>query len=70
VGWLQLVKVSIMTPLIEEVFLTMIKLAKLTKLNAVGKRFLSINIVLCIPQFVGVGVLPRVKLTKIMPSPG
>ena len=69
-GWLQLVKVSIMTPPIEEVFLTMTKLAKLTKLNAVGERFLSINIVLCIPQFVGVGVLSRVKLTKIMPSPG
>lgn len=69
-GWLQLVKVSIMTPLIEEVFLTMTKLAKLTKLSAVRERFLSINIVLCIPQFVGVGVLSRVKLTKIMPSPG
>ena len=40
-GWLQLVKVSIMTPLIEEVFLTMTKLANLTKLNAVGERFLS-----------------------------
>ena len=31
VGWLQLVKVSIMTPLIEEVFLTISKLANLTK---------------------------------------
>lgn len=69
-GWLQLVKVSIMTPLIDEVFLTMTKLAKLTKLNAVGERFLSMNIVLYIPQFVRVGVLPRVKLTKTMPFPG
>ena len=31
VGWLQLVKVSIMTPLTEEVFLTIPKLANLTK---------------------------------------
>ena len=40
-GWLQLVKVSIMTSLIEEAFLVMSKLAKLTKLNAVGEKFLS-----------------------------